>query len=136
MYQPLHKSIVRDYNVAQGVTHPSDLTTHIIRDINMRYVTVENSSNRSGIGIAVADSWDMHPVPPRNFVLAKGEIRHIGINTMGEKMQYIHILDLKTGKHVGAPYPFRTDANQFVLRDGINMWWVNPFKRPSYNAAH
>ena len=30
---------VRDYNITQGVTHPSDLTTQIIRDYNIRYIT-------------------------------------------------------------------------------------------------
>lgn len=135
MYQLLHKSIVRDYNVAQGVTHPSDLTIHPIRDINMRYVTIENSSPHTRVGIAIADWWHPHPMPPKNFELSPGEIRHIGINTFGQRMQYIHILDIYTGKHIGQPFPFVTNANSFVLREGINMWWVDTFKRPSYCAS-
>jgi len=125
---------VRDYNVAQGTSHPSDLTHQIIRDYNIRYVTVENSSTEP-IGVAITGSQLMEQTPPVNFTLAGGEIRHIGINTIGSPMQFIHIIDLETRRHVGDPYPFRTDANQFVLRDGINKWFVQAFKRPSYRAA-
>lgn len=134
-YRVLYSNnIVRDYNVAQGVTHPSDLTIQPIRDINMRYVTIENSSLNS-ISISITESPDMNPVPPINFRLIGGEIRHLGINTIGEQMQYIHMIDTVTNKHVGSPAPFRTDSNQFVLRDGINKWWVSCFHRPSYNPA-
>ena len=128
--------VVRDYNVAQGYTHPSDSTHQIIRDINLRYVTVENSSPYTPVGIAIADSWEIHPIPPINFSLAPGEIRHIGINPFGENMQYIHILDLKTKRHIGQPSEFRTNSNQFVLREGINKWFVDYFRRPSYTASH
>lgn len=132
----LPPGMVRDYNVAQGVTHPSDLTNQIIRDYNIRYVTVENSSTSRVVGISIANSYERDPVPPIKFSLAPGEIRHIGINSIGEQMQYIHIIDLKTKNHLGEPYPFRTDANQFVLREGINKWNVSAFRRPSYNASH
>ena len=132
----LPPSMAIDYNVAQGVTHPSDLTHQIIRDYNVRYVTVENSSTSRVVGIAIANSYEKNPSPPIKFSLAPGEIRHIGINSIGEQMQYLHIIDLFTKNHLGEPYPFRTDANQFVLREGINKWNVSPFKRPSYNASH
>lgn len=132
----LRQGIVRDYNVAQGVSHPSDLTHQIIRDYNIRYVTVENSSVDTPMGVSIAESFEKYPPPPINFSLAPGEIRHIGINTIGSKMQYLHMIDLTSNIHVGDPYAFRTDANQFVLRHGINKWNVQPFKRASYNAAH
>jgi len=132
----LPPSMVRDYNTAQGVTHPSDLTQQVIRDINMRYVTVENSSPYTPVGIAIANSFDKTPTPPLKFVLAPGEIRHLGINTIGEQMQYIHILNLRSGIHMGEPYPFRTDGNQFVLREGINEWFVQAFKRATYRASY
>jgi hypothetical protein len=136
VYFNLPTSVVRDYNVAQGVTHPSDLTTQIIRDYNIRYVTIENSSPTTPLAVSIADSWEMEPPPPIKFTLAMGEIRHIGINTIGEPMQYIHMFSLLNKKYLGEPYPLRTDANQFVLREGINKWFVSPFRRPSYNAAH
>ncbi len=125
---------VLDYNVAQGTSHPSDLTHQIIRDYNIRYVTVENSSSRP-IGVAITGVLSTDDIPPINFSLAGGEIRHLGINSPGGPMQYIHIIDLKTKRHVGDPYAFRTDANQFVLRDGIAKWFVQAFKRPSYRAG-
>lgn len=131
-----YNNVTRDYNIAQGVSHPSDLSNHILRDINIRYVTVENSSPENFVGIAVTDAHYMTPIPPIKFSLAPGEIKHLGINTIGEPMQYIHMLNLRTGLYLGDPQPFRTDANQFVLRDGINKWFVDTFHRPSYNAAH
>lgn len=128
-------SMARSYNKAQGVSNPADLSFQIMRDINMRYVTVENSSTSSAIGIAIANSYEMQPMPPIKFALAPGEIRHIGINTIGEHMQWLHMIDLATKNHVGDPYAFRTDSNQFVLREGINKWFVQPFHRPSYSAG-
>jgi hypothetical protein len=128
-------SIVRDYNIAQGVSNPSDLAPQIIRDINIRYITVENSSTENAIGISIANSYEMNPMPPIKFSLSPGEIRHIGINPPGEQLQWVHMIDLVTKNHVGDPYALRTDANQFVLRDGINKWWVQAFKRSSYTAT-
>ncbi len=136
-YNVLYKNnAVRDYNVAQGVSNPADLSLQIIRDISIRYVTVENSSPFATIGISVAESPEIFPVPPIKFTLKPGEIRHLGINTIGEQMQFIHMIDLETNTHLGTPYPFRTNANQFVLRQGINKWFVDGFHRPSFNAAH
>lgn len=125
---------VRDYNLVQGTSHPSDLTNQIIRDYNIRYVSVENSST-TPVGVAISASGLSTQTPPINFSLAGGEIRHLGINTIGGPMQFIHIIDLNTKRLVGDPYGFRTDANQFVLREGINKWFVQSFKRPSYAAA-
>ena len=128
---------VRDYNIAQGVSHPSDLTVQIIRDYNIRYITVENSSPYTPVGISIVESFDKVPIPPIKFSLAPGEIRHLGVNPPDTGMsQYIHILDLKTGKHVGEPAIIATNANQFVLREGINRWNVQKFKRATYNASH
>jgi hypothetical protein len=128
-----NNSIVRDYNQVQGVTHPSDLSFQVIRDYNVRYVTVENSAPRS-IGIAITASGNMDEVPPLNFSLAPGEIRHLGINTIGEAMQFIHIIDLTTRKYVGEPFAMRTNANQFVLRDGLNKWFVSTYHRTTYRG--
>lgn len=133
--QRFNPSIAREYNVAQGVTHPSDLAPQIIRDINIRYITVENSSTDNAIGISIANSYKMNPVPPIKFSLSPGEIKHIGINSPGEQLQWLHMIDLVSKTHVGDPYALRTDGNQFVLRDGINKWWVHTFKRPSYTAT-
>lgn len=149
-----YNNVTRDYNIAQGVSNPADLSTRPPRDINLRYVTVENSSPEKPVGIAITDAHyrgvpdpnannvlftPLGPVnfkpPPIKFSLAPGEIRHLGINTIGSPMQFIHILDLSTKAYLGDPCPFRTDANQFVLREGINKWFVQGFHRPSYAAA-
>jgi hypothetical protein len=126
---------VRDYNITQGVTHPSDLTTQIIRDYNIRYITVQNSSEHTPVGIAVTNSFYMDPVPPIKFSLAPGEVRHLGVNTIGEQMQYIHILNLRNGKYLGDPSPLVSNANDFVLREGINKWFIQTFRHGSFCAS-
>jgi hypothetical protein len=125
-------NIVRDYNVFQGTVHPSD--NQIIRDYNIRYITIENSSAKP-VGIAISEDQYSHPVGI-NLSLAGGEIRHLGINSIGSPMQYIHIIDLSNKTSLGTPSPFRTDGNQFVLRETVgDRWFVQVFKRPSYRAA-
>lgn len=133
--RPATYNIVRDYNISQGVSHPSDLSPQIVRNINLRYVTVENSSPFAPISIAITDSERTRQIPPINFSLGPGAVKHIGINQPGEPMQFIHMLSYETGKYLGDPYPFRTDANQFVLRHGINKWFVDAFYRAGYRAA-
>jgi hypothetical protein len=126
-------NVVRDYTMAQGYTHPTD--SHVIprRDLNVRYVTLENSSSRP-IGIAITTYCCGPPIPKLQFVLGPGEIKHLGINTHGEPMQYIHMLDPETKLPVGSPKDLQTNANQFVLRDGLQNWYIQPFKRAIYSA--
>jgi hypothetical protein len=132
-YVPDNYNIVRDYDKVQGTTHPSDLSYQIIRDYNLRYVTIENSSTRP-IGIAI-NTYGTGPVPPILFTLVGGEIKHLGVNDHGGPMQFIWMLDLQTKQPVGSPAPLRSNSNQFVLRDGLNKWFVHYFGRPSYSAA-
>lgn len=127
-------NIVRDYNKVQGVTHPSDLSVSPVRDINVRYVSIENSGKRPiAVGIT---TYSDGPVPHPNFVLGGGEIKHVAINSIGEAMQFIHLMNIENGQRVGRPAPFRTDANSFVLRDGLNLWFVDTFRFPSFRAPH
>jgi hypothetical protein len=130
-----YHNVARDYNVLQGVTHPTDLSNRPPNDINLRHVSITNSSTNKFIGIGIAESYFLNPTPPIKFYLAPGEIRHLAVNTIGEPIQYIHIIDLKTNLHVGEAYPFRTNANSFVLRDGINKWFVQGFWEPSYRSS-
>lgn len=123
---------VIDYNIAQGVTHPADLSYQTIRNYNVRLVSVENSSPHTPVGISITNSFDTDPTPPIKFSLAPGEIRHVGINSIGEPMQYLHILDLTTKVHLGEVQPFHTNANQFVLREGINKWFIANFRSAGY----
>ena len=127
------ENIVRDYNKSQGMTHPSDEHIQIRRDIDIRRVSLENSSVRP-IGIAIT-SYYGDPLPPIGFILAPGEVKAVGINSQGSAMQYIYILDPVTGLRVGSPAPFRTDCNTFVLRDGENAWFVHNFQTTAFRAA-
>lgn len=125
--------IVRDYNKVQGCSNPTDLTTQIVRDINVRYVTVENSSPHS-IGVAVMP-YVSGPTPPIRFLLHGGEIKHLAINSQGDDPQAIWLIDPKTKRLAGDPTLFHRHVNSFVLRDGVNKWWVQFFSRPSYRAG-
>lgn len=134
-YEPKNAyNIVRDYTKVQGYTHPTD--SHIVprRDLNVRYITIENSSPRP-VGVAITTYAYGGPLPQLQFIMGPGQIKHLGINTHGGPMQYIHLLDPVTGEYVGNPTDIRTDANQFVLRDGLQNWYVQSFKRPVYAAA-
>ncbi len=126
-------NIVRDWEKLQGMTHVTDEHIQIRRDINTRLVSIENSGLRD-VGVAIT-TYYADPLPRIRFVMFPGEIKSIGINSIGSPMQYIHILDSKTGLRVGPPAPFRTDCNQFVLRDGENEWWVQAFQRTAFSAA-
>jgi len=126
-------NIVRDFNKAQGTTHPTDLAYQIPRDIGLRYISVQNSSIRP-ISIAITP-YISGPTPPILTTLYSSEIKHIGINTHGGPPQFIWLLDPQTGMIVGEPTIIRSNANDLVLRDGVNKWWVHFFAHPSYAAA-
>ena len=122
-----------DYNKLQGTTNPADLSYQIVRDINSRYITVENSAQRP-VSVAIT-TYISGPKPQVLFTLAAGEIKHLGINSHGSTPQYIWILGYETGEPVSQPTSIRSNSNQLVLRDGINSWFVHFFSRPSFAAA-
>lgn len=119
-------NIRRDYSKLQGVTHPADLTHQIPRDINSRYITVQNSSTRP-IGFAIT-SYISGPYPSIDKILVGGEIAHLGINSHGNHSQYIWILDPSSGKPVSDPCLIRSNGRDLVLRDGLNKWFVQFFQ--------
>ena len=127
-------NIVRDYNMVQGTTNPADLAYQIIRDVNVRYVTVENSSNIP-VGIAIT-LYLNGPLPMANFVLNGGEIKHLAINPQGGPAQFIHMLNFETGLPVGNPTILARNSNSFVLRNGSAAWFVQKFSRPSLSASY
>ncbi len=131
-HQPIH-NIVRDYNKAQGVTHPTDLSIQIIRDYNIRYITVQNSATRP-MSYAIT-TYDSGPVPDVLETLNPGEIKNLGINTHGGPPQYIWLLDEKTKRPVGAPDCIRSNAQDLVIRDGLNKAWIHFFSRPSFSPG-
>ena len=135
MYSSFSDSnITRNYNDAQGMTHPSDASTQILRDISLRHISIQNSGKRP-IAIAIT-SYLEGPTPTPLATLVGGEIKHMGINSHGGPPQYIWILNNETGEQVGTTTLIRSDAQDLVLRDGVNKWWVQFFKRPSFSPAH
>jgi hypothetical protein len=125
-------NIVRDWNKVQGMTHPSDEHAQIRRDIDVRRISVENSSERS-ISIAIMPYYQ-GPIPNPQFTLSGGEIKNIAVNLPDGPLQYIHIIDPISKGIVGKPFGLRTDSNSFVLRDGLNMWFVQAFKTYGYRG--
>jgi len=133
LYQSSGAGICRDWRMAQGFTDVSDEITCLRRDIDIRHVAIENSSPDNAIGVGVTVYYE-GPIPKPNFRLIPGERKDIGINSIGEPMQYLWILDLKSGKPVGPPTAFRTDCNQFVLRQGLQKWFVHTFQTAGYKG--
>lgn len=125
-------NITRSWNEAQGFTNVADEITLIRRDINIRHVSIENSSPDNSVGIAITTYFE-GPIPKIQFVLGCGQIKSVGINTIGGPMQFLWILDLK-GCPLGPPKDFRTDCNQFVLRQGLNKWFVQTFQNVGYKG--
>lgn len=124
---------VTDYNKLQGFTNPADQAYQIRRDINARYITVENSALRP-IKVAIT-TYVCGPTPPALFTLSSGEIKHLGINSQGSTPQYIWILGYETDQPVGQPTLIKSNSNQLVLRDGVDKWFVHFFYRSTFGAA-
>jgi len=124
---------ITEWNKLQGYTNATDESFQIRRNINQRHVTIENSSPRP-IGVAITTFCCGEETPKLQFVLEGGQIKHLGINSPGEDTQYIYLLDPITQKKVGLQTALRTDANSFVLRDGLQGWFVHFFKHAPYRA--
>lgn len=125
-------NIVRNWENLQGMTHVTDEHIQIRRDVDTRLVSIENSGERP-VGVAITTYYG-DPLPVIRFIMAPGEVRSIGINSQGSPMQYIHLLDPETGLRSGPCTSFRTDCNQFVLRDGENAFFVQCFQRTAYRT--
>jgi hypothetical protein len=126
-------NITRDWSQLQGFTHPTDDHIQIHRDLNARYITIENSGKRP-VGIAIT-TYFCGPKPKMQFVMHDGEIKHLGINPQGSAMQFIFMFDPISVEYIGSPTAFRTDANSFVIREGLNGMWIDFYFRSSYAAA-
>ena len=127
-------SIVRDWNKAQGMTHPSDEVYQVRRDIGLRRIAIENSSVDMSVAIAIEAYFGQPPLPTPQFTLAPGQIINLGVNSIGGPMQYIYMYDPQTNELLGTPAPLRTDSNSFVLREGLNKWNVQAFKTMGYRG--
>lgn len=126
-------NIIRDWNKLQGMTHPSDEHIQIRRDVNSRYITIENSGERI-VGVAITTYW-CGETPKIQFILGPGEIKHLGINSYGGPMQFIHLLNSDTGDVIGTPTSLNTRSNQFVIRDGLQKLFIQTFYRSGCYSA-
>jgi len=127
-------NIVRNWEENQGITNAADLSYQIIRDYNIRHISVQNSSPKRAIGIAITP-YSEGPLPPILYVMMPGEIKHLGINSQGGPVQFLWLIDAETKLPIGSTVPLRRDVNEFVIRDGLNKAFVQFFKSPSYSAA-
>lgn len=125
-------NIVRDWNKAQGFTSAQDAIHQPIRDIDIRRISLQNSATRP-IGLSITN-YDVGPDPPIKLFLGPGETRDVGINSYGSYPQFLWLFDAVTKQISGSAYPIRNDANEFVLRDGINKLWVQAFRTGTYSA--
>ncbi len=131
--KPPPQNVVRDYNMLQGTYHPSDLAYMVIRDINVRYIIVENDSSTKNIGIAITTMSD-GPVPSIQKILQPKEAVHLGINPPEQNQQYLWLLDPYTKLPVGHASVLLHNTNQFVIRQGTNKWWVSKYRMVGYKG--
>ena len=131
-------NIVRDYNKVQGTVYPSDGLGRIRRDINVKYITVENSSNRPIIAGISANrcNFDLDTSFTVPFIVQGFETKHLGVNPVGSNDQFIRLFDMNSKMPVSDTYIIMRTINSFVLRDGQNKWWIQRFNKPDFNASH
>ena len=128
-------NIVREYNKVQGTTHPSDLSGQIIRDINVRYITLQNTLSQK-VAFIIKNSEQLESAESLSgdwFVIEGSQTLHLAINPHGSTAQYLLLADptIQTPKIMSNAIYLRSNANDFVIRGGINRWWVDFFARPS-----
>lgn len=131
-YNP-YMNHVRDYDKLQGYSHFTDSHIQIPRDINHRRVTIENSSINRCIGVAIT-TYLTGPCPKIRFILKPGEVKSVALNTVTMTPQAIWLLNAETGAAIGKPSCITRMSNQLVIRDGINLAWVDFFRTPSISA--
>jgi hypothetical protein len=131
--RPPLQNTVRDYNMLQGTYHPSDLSYMVLRDVNTKSITVENGSSTKNIGIAITTMSD-GPLPTIQRILQPQETLHLGINQPEQAQQYLWLLDPQTKLPVGHASVLLHNANQFVLRDGVNKWFVSKYHQVGYRG--
>lgn len=128
-------NIVRDTLREQGMTSIGDRSIQALRRIDTRMVSIQNSSPTNRIGFAFT-AYLLGPTPKIVRVLEPGESMELSINPHGSHTtQAIWMLDPVTGESAGVPTTLPSNANTFVLRDGVSKWFVHMFYFPSFSAA-
>ena len=128
------QNIVKDYNLLQGTYNPAELINQPPRDINTRYIRVENGSAKKMAGIAITTNWYLNVIPPIQRILYPQEILHLGVNLPEMEQQFLWILHPETKMPIGGPTPLSHNANSFILREGVNKWNVDKFKFVPYKG--
>ena len=129
-------NIVKDWRVIQGVTSGTDLGQGWQPwNIHVRGITIENGSDTPVIVVINNDINNPHK-DGRSFYLEGKELKEVGINSQGGTAQFIHLFDYKTKWAVSEPTILDRTTNSFVLRNGLNKWFVHRYHRPSYFPSH
>ena len=132
-YTNRYPNIVRNWEQSQGITNTTDLSYQIIRDYNLRNVSVQNSS-QSDVTVGFT-TYPVGPKPNIYFTLSPGETKEIGINSQGSPVQWIWLMNPYTHGLLGDPQVLHRVANTMVIRGGLNKFFIQYFNHPSYYAA-
>lgn len=131
--EPSNINIVKDWNKVQGYTDATDEHQLIRRNINYRYVSIENAT-KANIGFSIEKSMTVKSQP--RFVLPPKGIKDLAVNeynnTYDYGIQYIRLFD--GDREIGHPCPLTTDANEFVIRESKGHAFVHKYHRPVYRS--
>lgn len=99
------------------------------RSLDVRYGRIENSG-KSRVGVAInlymRDAPACRATKP-SFYLNPGEVIELGLNTVSAPAQTLWLFDEK-GALVNTPHLMKNNVNTFVLRQGMNLWYVQDYK--------
>lgn len=148
---------VRDWNMLQGMTHQSDGSIQLRRDLDARLISVENALSPSAGGccsdvecLAISISTipcifdgcrgtDIIPdlLPKPQFSLKAGETRAIGINPYESTPQYLYVYDSRDlSRPIIEPYRLSTNGQIFVIREGYRSgeFYIQSFKTAGFKG--
>lgn len=126
-----NKNTLKDYKVLENQRDVGQISLR--QNINSRHVRIENIST-SPVWVGVDIKRDHHNPPSPQIMLRGGEVRDIGINMPGERLQYLFLMT-QCGKLLGDPHAMHNHMNQFSIIRGENNWWVMDFQHKGYRGA-
>ena len=116
-------NLVKDYGGMQGGLHPM-----LRNNINIKRVLLENGS-RYDVLVSIHGSMDGDP--KSKFILYRGESINLGVNPSGNDPQYIWVFDINSKKLINTPHIINRHINNFVITNGLNIWWIDDYRQPS-----
>lgn len=161
--QLLRENKTVDWLEAQRYSDPGEEAYVTRRDLGARRVQVDNAGSKPVMIKITTDpktvvKWseltyptyftDQTPIPRgmdyeklnaseypgTTFLIYPDESRFLGLNPYDGPIQFMHILDPHTGNPVGNPIELRHNAQNFVLREGIQGWFFQPFQSTGYRS--